>query len=73
MSNQQSLSLKSKLRIAALVLVAILFIAFAITNRATVEINLLFGVVSMPRFLMLVGVFGLGGVTGWLLRPRRKT
>ncbi|MFT5106454.1 MAG: putative integral membrane protein [Verrucomicrobiales bacterium] len=65
-------SLRAKLRLVAIAFVSILFVIFAIVNAETVEVNLLFAQVSMPRFLLLIGVFGLGGVTGWLLRPRRR-
>ena len=72
LSEKPPKSLRAKLRLVAIAFVSILFVVFAIVNRETVEVNLLFAQVSMPRFLLLIGVFGLGGVTGWLLRPRRK-
>ncbi len=56
------------------VLIALVLI-FAMENAQTVEIRFLAWAVAMPRALMIVVVFGIGLVAGWLLHSfggRRK-
>lgn len=60
--------------ICSALLVALVLI-FAMENVQTVEIRFLAWSVSMPRAFMIVLVFGIGLVSGWLLRSfagRRK-
>lgn len=72
MTTAEKSTISSKLRLASLIGIALIFIVFSIANAATVEVNFLFGTMTTRRFVLLFGTFGLGMLCGWLLRPKRR-
>ncbi len=68
--------MKKKIQIAAAAIVAILVLIIVLQNRETVETEVLFATISMPRAAMLFGTllvgFGVGLLTaGWLKRKSK--
>lgn len=53
---------------------AVLVLALAVANFASVEVNFLFFRVTLPLFFLIVGSLAIGYVVGWLTKkgPARK-
>lgn len=55
--------------------ILVLFIIIGLQNTATMETRLLFATIEMPRVVLLIITFALGGVVGFiggLYSPRPK-
>lgn len=54
-------------RIAAGVIVVACLVIFLLQNIQTVQVRFLFFELSMPRALLIVSVFVIGALIGWIL------
>lgn len=57
-----------KYKFAVTILLLLLVMIFAVQNAATVEVQLLFWAVNLPRSLLIFMMLLIGTVIGWFLR-----
>lgn len=50
----------------------VLAVIFIVENRTRVEIRLIVPLISLPLWIVMAGLFVVGGVAGWLLSRRRS-
>ena len=55
------------IRRTVVVVIALLVIIFIVQNTQVVDVRILFWKVSMSRALVLLGTFGVGLLSGWML------
>lgn len=61
-----------KVRLIVITAAVVVTLILVFQNTETVETQILFGKVPMPRALLLAITAGIGFVGGWLLRGGRK-
>ena len=61
-------SLRDVLRSVLIAVLVGLLVIFVIQNVATVEVNFLAWSMSLPRAVLYLVLFALGGLVGWLIR-----
>jgi uncharacterized integral membrane protein len=61
-------SLRDVLRNVLIAVLVGLLVIFVIQNVATVEVNVLAWSMSLPRAVLYLVLFALGGLVGWLIR-----
>ncbi|MBT8077040.1 MAG: DUF1049 domain-containing protein [Gammaproteobacteria bacterium] len=57
-----------KYKFAVTILLLLLVMIFAVQNAETVEVQLLFWAVNLPRSLLIFMMLLIGTVIGWFLR-----
>ena len=65
-------SLATRLRYGALAIVALLVLIIVAQNTESVQTNLLFFSITLPRAVLLFITFLIGFVLGWLVHFRRR-
>ena len=65
-------SLATRLRYGALAVVALLVLIIVAQNTESVQTNLLFFSITLPRAVLLFSTFLIGFVLGWLVRFLRR-
>lgn len=59
---------KHYIKLATTILIIVLLVVFIVQNLAVVELNFLFWSVAMRRSLIILSVFSIGILIGWLAR-----